>query len=630
MTEFFEVHDRDGAARVGELRLAESTWTPALADPIIEDSGSLWVGKQESFSGDSAALTVLPHRAFPAGTREEIRDTFSPGSRSADFPAAVVVSSEQFSNPDGGTAVELASNSGPQSETGENHPDGGTNKTDEDKASLSTLVEGAADAVVLSDAAGIVGHGKAFRDAIVRTRNAIPADTALYLSGVATPGNAALLAYAGVDLVDAKRAKLKGAQGMYLTTDGQHFLEDLEELPCACEACREGHQAFDRDDCAAHNTAVLKTELTRVRERIRTGHLRDYLEGQARHEQWITAAMREFDNQWGYLERRTPTFRGENITAATGDTIRRVEIRRFADRVTSRYRNRFDNPLVLVPCSATKPYSESQSHEQFHDAIGYRGHVVSMTSPIGVVPQELETMYPAQHYETVVTGRWTETETAFLAGVLQRYLERNDYSRVIAHVPTEGYREVCDRVDNNLGIGIEFTAEGHPTSDRSLAALDETLQGELRYAKRERHQNTIRAVADYQFGHEAGDDLFGEIRTAGRDPRLQVWERDGSERGAQLATMVPQYGVLALTEAGGRRWLASDVPTNRVEIDGFVPHGSVLAPGVVDAPAGLRIGEEVVIEGPEAFAVGRARMTGPEMAESTRGLACTVRHVTEK
>jgi Queuine tRNA-ribosyltransferases, contain PUA domain len=328
MTEFFEIHDRDGAARVGELRLAESTWTPALADPIIEDSGSLWVGEQESSGGDPTALTVLPHRAFPAGTREEIRDVFSPDSRPADFPAAVVVSSEQFINPDGDVTVELASNSGPQSETGETHPDGGANRADEDEASLNTLIEGAADAFVLSDAAGIVGHGEAFRDAIVRTRNAIPADTALYLSGVATPGNAALLAYAGVDLVDAKRARLKGAQGMYLTTDGQHFLEDLEELPCACEACRKDHQAFDRDDCAAHNIAVLKTELTRVRERIRTGQLRDYLEGQARHEQWITAAMREFDNQWGYLERRTPTFRSENITAATGDTIRRVEIRR--------------------------------------------------------------------------------------------------------------------------------------------------------------------------------------------------------------------------------------------------------------------------------------------------------------
>ncbi|CDK39743.1 PUA domain containing protein [Halorubrum sp. AJ67] len=66
------------------------------------------------------------------------------------------------------------------------------------------------------------------------------------------------------------------------------------------------------------------------------------------------------------------------------------------------------------------------------------------------------------------------------------------------------------------------------------------------------------------------------------------------------------------------------------EIDAFVPHGSVLAPGVVDADDGIRVGDEVVIEGPKAFAVGRAEMSGPEMAGSTRGVAVQVRHVDDK
>ena len=32
MTEYFEVHERDGAARVGELRLRDPVTTPAVAD----------------------------------------------------------------------------------------------------------------------------------------------------------------------------------------------------------------------------------------------------------------------------------------------------------------------------------------------------------------------------------------------------------------------------------------------------------------------------------------------------------------------------------------------------------------------------------------------------------------------
>ncbi len=590
MTDYFEVHERDGAARLGELRLADPVATPALADPFLTDAGSLWAGERAVPDGTDAELTVLPHRSFPAGTREEVRESFRVDHPDVGFPSAAVVDSA-------------------------------------DPRDVG------ADAYVLSDASGFVGHGEAFRDAIRSAKASLPADTALFLSGVATPRNVATLAYAGVDLVDGTLARTKGTQGMYLTADAEHFLEDLEELPCACPACATPRERFTRADCAEHNVNALAAELRRVRERIRAGRLRDYIEGQARHEGWLTATFREFDDQWGYLEERTPVLRDAEVTAASAETLDRVEIRRFADRVTSRYRNRFtDQPLVLVPCSATKPYSDSQSHRQFHDAIKWRGHTVSMTSPIGVVPQELETTYPAQHYDAVVTGDWSEDEIAFVAEVLRRYLARNDYSRVIAHVPEHGYREICERVerDPDVDVPFEYTCGDHPTTDASLEALEAAVHGEPAYSKREREHNTVRAIADYLLGDGAGDELFEGIYTTGRYPKLQAWTAGGPDDGVQLATMVPQYGTLSFTLAGARRWVESDAPTKRVTIDEFVPRGSVLAPGVVEADAGIRVGDEVVIEGPKAFAVGRAEMSGPEMVDSTRGIAVAVRHADEK
>jgi archaeosine synthase len=583
MTEYFEVLERDAAARIAQLRLDEPLTTPALVDDVVEDAGSLWPEDRELPAGSDDRLTILPHRGFPSGTAEEVKESFAVDYPDVDYPSAVVV------DPD------TAANFG-------------------------------ADAYVLSGTQNIVGHGRAFRDAVIATREAIPADSGLYLSGVATPANAATLAYAGVDLLDADRAVVKGTQGKYLTSEGEHFLSDLTELPCACPACRQSVDSFDREDCVDHNVNALRAELATVRERIRAGRLRDYIEGQARHEQWCTAAFRQFDQQWSYLEERTPVLRRAELVSATEDTIRRVEIQRFADRVTTRYRNRFDNPLVLVPCSAEKPYSESQSHGQFQDAIGFRGHVVSMTSPIGVVPQELETTYPAQHYDSVVTGRWSEDEKQFVATVLEAYLRGNEYPNVVAHVPDEGYRDVCERVEEALGLDFEYTVADHPTDDESLVNLAGALEGELKFSKREREHNTVRAIADYQFGPGAGDDLFDDISIQSRYPKLRVHDADGE----QLAAMVPNYGVLAFTLAGARRWVESDAPTKRVEIDAFVPHGDVLAPGVVDAADDIRVGDEVVIEGPKAFCVGRAEMSGPEMAESTRGIATSVRHGEEK
>jgi len=601
MTDYVEVHERDGAARLGDLRLADPLPFPTIVGhagdervaseegasglhPVLVDAGSAWVAEREVPEGDDGTVTILPHRAFPGGTPAAVQDAFAVDYPDVDYPSGAVVS------PD--TAEDLG-----------------------------------ADVYVLSNAQHLAGHAQAFVAGVVRTREAIPADTALYLPGVATPGNVATLVAAGVDLVDADRAVLAGTRGRYLTTDGNRGLDHLTELPCACPACQKSIEDFDREDCVAHNVNALRAALATVRERIRRGTLRDYLEGQARHEQWHTATFRRLDRQYSYLEQRTPVLRRAEITAASDDTLRRVEIQRFAERVTTRYRNRFDNPLVLVPCSARKPYSESQSHGQFHDAIQFRAHTVSMTSPIGVVPQELELTYPAQHYDTVVTGDWSATEVEFVSDVLAAYLRRNEYPRIVAHVPEEGYREIVDRAVETVGrdLDVEFTVADHPTTTESLANLASTLSDELKYSKRERQHNTLKAVADYQFGAGAGDALFDDIRVSARYPKLKAHDHDGE----QLAALVPNYGVLSFTLAGARLWQESDAPTKVVEIDDFVPHGSVLAPGVVDASDDIRVGDEVVVEGPQAFAVGRAEMSGPEMVESTRGIASSVRHVEE-
>jgi archaeosine synthase len=595
MTDYFEVHERDAAARLGELRLAESVTTPALVDdvdadtpgaanPLLRDGGSLWGQDQPEPEGDDSAVTVLPYRGLPAGTPDEVADAFAGDDPDVEFPSAAVVSPK-------------------------------------------TAAGHTSDVTVLSGAPGYVGHAEAFVDAVTTVRDATPTDTALYLPGVATPRNVATLVYAGIDLVDPDRAVIRGTEGRYLTTDEAYFLEDLEELPCACPACQVPREEFDREDCVEHNVNALAAELRRVRRRIRDGRLRDYIEGQARQDNWLTATVRLLDQQYGYVEERTPLIRRAQLSAATEDAIRRVEIQRFAERVTDRYVPRFDDrPLVLVPCSARKPYSDSQSHKQYHDAVHWRAHMVSMTSPIGVVPQELELTYPAQHYDSVVTGEWSANEIEFVSTVLERYLADTDYPEIIAHVPGEGYRDICERVEASLGLDVTYTVTDHPTTADSLANLAAELEGWDTYRKSTREANTIRAVADYQFGAGAGDELFDDIATQGRYPQLRADSADGE----QLAALAQQYGVLSLTLAGARRWVESDVPSKTVEIEPFVPHGSVLAPGITDASDDIRVGDDVVIRGDAAFGVGRAQMSGPEMRDSSRGIAVQMRHVEEQ
>lgn len=584
MTDYFEVRTRDGAARLGELRLEDPLETPAIVDDVLVDAGSLWTDEREVPAGREDALTVLPHRGFPGGTDPAVQEALQPDYPTIDGPAAAVI----------GSIIA---------------GDHGT------------------DAYILSDLQESMGHGRAFVETITAVREAIPPDTALYAPGVATPANVPILAYAGIDLFDTNRAVIAGTREKYLLHHGEIDIADRDELPCACSACQEGIEAMDQEACVEHNVNALTAELATVREYIRQGRLREYVEGQARHEPWHTEVLRRLDQEWDYLESRTPIVRASQMQITTDDGLDRVEVKRFANRVQNRFQSRIDDrPLVLVPCSAKKPYSTSRSHRQFKQAVGSRGHLVVLTSPLGVVPTELELTYPAQHYDTVVTGQWRQSEIAAVAAILETYLEGTSYPEIIAHVPEAGYGEIIDTVTAGLDIPVTTTVDDHPTDDASLSSLRQALDGWESVSQEQRNTATVRGVADYMFGDGAGDELFPEINVYGRYPHLTV----DSATGDQLAAMVPQYGTLSLTLAGAREWEESSVPVKRVNIDDFVPEGSVLAPGVMDASEAIRPGEDVVIDGPRVFGVGRARMSGPEMEASTRGIAVTVRHLEER
>jgi len=139
----------------------------------------------------------------------------------------------------------------------------------------------------------------------------------------------------------------------------------------------------------------------------------------------------------------------------------------------------------------------------------------------------------------------------------------------------------------------------------------------------EEKKNFLKAIAEYQFGEDAGL-LFSEearkLAVKGRFPKYQLFT--GKK---QLATLVPQYGMLALSLEGAELMLRSE--KYLVKIGDFLPRGSILAPGVIQADPGIRPNDEVIVLGEKALCVGRAAMSGKEMVKSNRGIAVDVRHV---
>ena len=613
MTKYFEITDRDCAARIGRLMLDQRIRTPAILHSellmkhqgSIIDCGCVWDrdGSPET-SADPGKLLILPHRSLPPHAPLEIVN------RPAQPPSPL--SSAQLSRHDGAVGEVI-------------HP-------------AQADIPGGRDLYVIGAAALFENQARALVDAVLRLKNSTLPDTAVYAPALATPENLAVLIYLGIDLVDDTACTIRGYQDLYLTREGARSIDRLREFPCSCAVCTEigtpeELRSLPRSErarlLADHNTARLSEELRTVRECIRDGHLREYVEKQCRSQPYLTAVLRLLDSEHTYLEERTPTVRKNVLVANTAESQNRIEVTRFAERVLSRFTPPDDDAdtLVILPCSAKKPYSLSQSHARFFDALkGYRQqvHEIILTSPLGVVPRELETVYPAAHYDIAVTGEWSLDETAWVAACLRTYLAKHAYKNVIAHV-SGGFADVCKIVERDLGIEIVYSATaGGLLSDDSLASLRKSVAGLVASQSRGRRKRsplaTVRAIADYQFGLGVGEILIPD-RARVKSGRSGFRIFGGS---ASMIASSTRYGTIAPTLAG-----AANMPPDiyRVEIDDFLPKGSILAPGVVSADPQIRPMDEVIVEGSMAFGVGRAMMSGREMVESSRGVAVDPRAV---
>ena len=72
--------------------------------------------------------------------------------------------------------------------------------------------------------------------------------------------------------------------------------------------------------------------------------------------------MRHLDSMYDVMEQVVPVARDVAFGATTGETLNRIEIRRFARRVVDRYRPPQADTAVMLPCSATEtlfPFPES-------------------------------------------------------------------------------------------------------------------------------------------------------------------------------------------------------------------------------------------------------------------------------
>lgn len=440
---------------------------------------------------------------------------------------------------------------------------------------------------------------------LIGLKEKTPVDTVWYAPASALPSTIAILCYTGFDLFDYTAVDLKSAQGKFCTPEGDFPREALESGVCSCPGCAA-------HDLKEHNRNALRQEIARVTRFIEMGQLRDLVESRCRLEAVQVAVMRHLDQQYIVMERAQPIARTGVMRANSGESLQRAEIRRFMERVLNRYIPPKTDVAVLLPCSAKKPYSLSRSHKMFQQVVDNRAHELIVTSPLGLVPRELECVYPAGHYDVPVTGYWDAEECAVITDILIRYFRKHPYRRVIAHLEG-GALKIAQQVAVLSGITLECSCTEHPTGTVALTALDAALAGERRI-----RDDRLHGMISYQFNCDV--DTRG-IALRGRFPELFY-----SRNSVQLFSIDTGTGLLRPTFDG---WAL--IPEGyRVYIDDFIPEGDVLVPGVTSADPGIREGDEVLVVGARACATGRAALPSEDIKRSKRGVAVRVRKIKKR
>ncbi len=495
----------------------------------------------------------------------------------------------------------------------------------------SNLKKCSAKIIIVSNVLQLFNQPKNFIDFIIGLRKKIGYEKIIYLPSIGEPKNFALLTYLGVDFFDSTKAIVAARNNILLFENGSFNKNELIENPCICPSCIKTNKKpseMNFKDILNHNEYVISTEIKHIRNAIYQENLRNLVENRVKADPNLTAILRYLDrNYYEFLEKRTSINSKGKIIATSFESLYRPEIKRFQERLIKRYKKPESTKiLLLLPCSAKKPYSFSKSHKFFREKLlstknPFIVHEVIITSPIGIVPRELELVYPASSYDIPVTGVWDEIEKNLITQLLSKYLSLNKYEKVIMHLP----EEIIDFIKPLFKDPI-ITCIDNPTSKKSLNNLSEILNQTINnyniIKAKKRLKEDVEALALYQFGKKITEKLIKDCEIKGKYPYQKIMYGK-----TQLGMITKERGLISLTITGAEK--ISDSEKYWVEIySDFILKGSVFAPGVKDADNEIRIGDEVVVtRNKKLCAVGVAQMNGEEMKKVKQGEAIKIRHI---
>ena len=449
--------------------------------------------------------------------------------------------------------------------------------------------------VALIDAPQLAERPGKLVEALDAIRRRFPTSL-IWTPGIGGPDNCALLSWMGVDLFDFSRSQEAVARGVILTEDGP----------------REPELTAGEESDLQTQLEAWERALGATRSAIREGTIRQLAERQALSSPRSVERLRRHDSimaekasiEAGSAALESVVKEGTRLLCHSYSSRDDPLIQNWRRRVSQLHTppNHQSKVMVLLPCSAKKPYRLSQSHRRFQRAIPTRGvNQVMVTAPLGLVPRELEDFWPAAHYDIPVTGDWDIDELQVIREMVRSYATRNEFELVINHSGIDIEIPKVHVIDTRQG---DSAGSQNSLNNLQEAIEDASKEYRLQNPKESIHRlEKLKSASRFQHGT---DDWLEGTKVSGRPPIFRI-----EKERTQIALWNPRSGRFSFSKAALPILDACNALPRVELISNFDWRGDIFSTNVSKADRNIRTGDEILVF-QDGTLVGSARAEASE------------------
>ena len=301
----------------------------------------------------------------------------------------------------------------------------------------------------------------------------------------------------GCDFFDSAASALYARENRYMTENGTWRLNELDYFPCQCPNCASttpqvvmAKTPKERETfLAEHNLYVCAAELKRVKQAIRDGRLWEHMEMRAHAHPALFTALKKLKNHQDFIEKHSPTAKKSGLFFFSSSSLARPEVSHYRKRRQERYcPPENSRVLLLAPQTRKKPFHKAhefnrikQVSKSLGEELASNIHVCFYAAPFGVIPLELDEVYPLSQHEIALP---LDQETVnYVANQASEYIRQTNYEAVVLlHDPEQWGKTVkvqCTKSCQKKGIAFEAVNVKAEGSKNILTRLEMILRKHL-------------------------------------------------------------------------------------------------------------------------------------------------------